>query len=99
VECPGRLIALREGLATLSFEARYDLARNHALLAGSGLSVAEGAAEAERAVALLRQLVAEDYRNAMMRTDPDLDSQRSRPDFQTLMMDLAFPTDPFAAAR
>jgi hypothetical protein len=31
-----------------------------------------------------------------MRTDPDLDPLRSHPDFQLLMMDLAFPDDAFA---
>jgi hypothetical protein len=30
-----------------------------------------------------------------MGRDPDLDPLRSRPDFQALMMDLAFPADPF----
>jgi hypothetical protein len=31
-----------------------------------------------------------------MRTDPDLDPLRSRPDFQLLLMDLAMPAEPFA---
>ncbi|MGA2700271.1 MAG: hypothetical protein ABSH35_04145 [Isosphaeraceae bacterium] len=33
---------------------------------------------------------------AFMRRDADLDPLRSRPDFQMLMMDLAFPDEPFA---
>ena len=33
------------------------------------------------------------------KTDPDFDPLRSRPDFQALLMDLAFPVDPFARAR
>ena len=32
----------------------------------------------------------------MLKTDPDFDSLRSRPDFQALLMDLAFPADPFS---
>jgi hypothetical protein len=31
-----------------------------------------------------------------MSTDHDLDPLRPRPDFQMLMMDLAFPYEPFA---
>jgi hypothetical protein len=31
-----------------------------------------------------------------MRNDPDLNPLRSRPDFRTLMMDLAMPDDSFA---
>jgi tetratricopeptide (TPR) repeat protein len=53
-----------------------------------------------RAVASLRMALDRGYRNpGLIRTDPDLDSLRSRPDFQLLMMDLAFPAEPFAAAR
>jgi len=33
---------------------------------------------------------------AFMRRDADLDPLRARPDFQMLMMDLAFPDEPFA---
>ena len=34
-----------------------------------------------------------------MRKDPDLDPVRSRPDFQMLFMDLAFPKEPFARVK
>jgi serine/threonine-protein kinase len=97
-----RAIALRAGLAKSSYEARYDLALSHALLAGlpaeagAGLWPAEGQVEADRAVAVLRRLVAEGYHNPKAGTDPDLDPLRSRPDFQALLMDLTFPSDPFA---
>jgi hypothetical protein len=48
----------------------------------------------------LRRAVAAGYRDyAHMQTDADLDPLRSRRDFQLLMMDLAMPADPFAAAR
>jgi hypothetical protein len=100
-----RAIALREGLPNLSLEARYDLARDHALLAGlaaeteSGRSSAESGAEADRAVAVLKRLVAEGYRDATSRTDPDFDPLRSRPDVQLLIMDLTLPVELFAPAR
>jgi hypothetical protein len=33
------------------------------------------------------------------RTEDALDTLRDRPDFRLLMMDLAMPTEPFAAVR
>jgi hypothetical protein len=45
---------------------------------------------------LLRRAVAAGFADiAHIRADPDLDPLRSRADFQTLLMDLAFPTNPF----
>src|SRR5262249_3313925 len=64
-----RAIALRELLPYLSNEARFDLARDHALLAalstapGSGLSAGAGQVEADRAVDALRQVVGFGFRN------------------------------------
>jgi tetratricopeptide (TPR) repeat protein len=56
--------------------------------------------DADRAVAAIRRAIALGYADSgMLKNDPDFDSLRSRPDFQALLMDLAFPTDPFAAAR
>ena len=64
---------------------------------GSGVSAAEGADHAEKAMAVLRQAVTMGYRDAdAYRTESALDSLRNRPDFQALMMDLVFPTEPFA---
>jgi hypothetical protein len=100
-----RAVALREGLVPLSLEARYDLARNHALLAGladeegSGLSPDDGRVEADRAMEVLKQVVAEGYRDATMRADPDFAPLRRREDFQVLMLDLDFPAEPFARPR
>jgi serine/threonine-protein kinase len=81
----------------------YNLACTHSRLAGlaaepgSGMMATEGRAEADRAMDWLRQAVAAGYRKlTFLRTDPDLDPLRSRPDFQLLLMDLAFPDDPFA---
>ena len=69
-------------------------------LAGSGISAEQAAAEADAAMALLHQAVAMGYRNAdAFRTDDALDPLRGREDFRLLMMDLAFPAEPFAAAR
>jgi tetratricopeptide (TPR) repeat protein len=84
-------------------ESLYYLACCHALLggvagaSGSGLSAEEGSAELDRAMDFLHRAVIAGYRDVTrMRRDPDLDPLRSRPDFQSLMADLALPTDPFA---
>jgi eukaryotic-like serine/threonine-protein kinase len=64
---------------------------------GSGVSAAEGAVQAEKAMAVLRQAVTMGYRNPdAYRTESALDPLRNRPDFRGLMMDLAFPSRPFA---
>jgi serine/threonine-protein kinase len=81
----------------------YNLACGHALLAGlavdpgSGITTVEGRAHADRAMEWLRQAVGAGYRKlTIMRTDTDLDALRSRPDFQLLLLELVFPTNPFA---
>ena len=82
----------------------YDMARCHSLIAGavaeagSGLGHDEGQLEADRAVAGLRRAFEAGYTRLLWaRTgDTDLKTIRSRPDFQHLMMDLAFPARPFA---
>ncbi len=64
---------------------------------GSGFSDAEGAVQAERAMAFLRQAVTMGYRNPDdYRTESALDPLRSLPDFQLMIMDLVMPTSPFA---
>jgi serine/threonine-protein kinase len=53
--------------------------------------------DADRAVATIRRAIDLGWADSnALRTDPDLDSIRSRPDFQMLLMDLAFPAEPFA---
>jgi serine/threonine-protein kinase len=53
--------------------------------------------DADHAVAILRRLIAHGYANlASLKNDPDLDSLRSRADFQGLLRDLEFPVQPFA---
>jgi hypothetical protein len=80
----------------------YNAACAHARLAGiaalprSGLSAADGASEADRAMISLRKAVARGFRDlAVMRSDSDLDPLRSRQDFQLLLMDVAMPDKPF----
>jgi serine/threonine-protein kinase len=56
-----------------------------------------GGTEGDRAVGVLRRAIAAGYRRLdAMRKDRDLDPLRGRSDFQVLMMDLAFPAEPFA---
>ncbi len=97
-----RAIATNERIRTSFSETLYSLAGCHARLGGiagtmgSGLSAALGAAELDRAMVLLRRMIAGGYhRLTWMKRDPDLDPLRVRPDFQALMADLAFPSDPF----
>ena len=77
----------------------------HAALAGmagqtgSGVSAAEGAAEADTAMTLLHKAVAMHYRAAALRTEEPLDVLRSRDDFRLLMTDVDFPARPFAQGR
>jgi eukaryotic-like serine/threonine-protein kinase len=81
----------------------YDVACCRSLISGaagepgSGLTDAEGRAEAEQAVAGVRRACDAGYRNfSWIRAgDTDLKPIRSRPDFQLLLLDLAFPADPF----
>jgi serine/threonine-protein kinase len=101
-----RAVSLLEQLPALEPIDRHNLACGHAQLAsiaalpGSGMTAAEGLAEAERAMQWLHGAVAAGYRNvAVMQRDHDLDPLRSRPDFQLLMMDLEFPDDPFARGK
>ena len=98
-----RAVASDERARSSDGETLYYLAGCHARLggiagtAGSGLSAAEGAAELDRAMDVLRRAVAAGYRPvAWMKRDPDLDPLRARPDFQLLMMDLDFPAKSFA---
>jgi serine/threonine-protein kinase len=65
-------------------------------LSGSGVFVAEGTSEADKAMAILRRIVAEGYRDPSLSLESALKPLHSRPDFQLLMMDVAFPPEPFA---
>ena len=51
----------------------------------------------DRAMSTLRRAIAKGFRTRdHMAKDTDLDALRSRRDFQLLMLDLAFPSSPFA---
>jgi serine/threonine-protein kinase len=97
-------LGLYEALPTRSGEQWYETACCRAVLAGlagvagSGITMAEGESEAEAAMGLLHKALAIGYRNlAAMRTEAGLDPLRARPDFPLLLMDLAFPAEPFAS--
>jgi serine/threonine-protein kinase len=99
-------VAILERLPMTRPEDRYNLACGHAQLAGiaalpsSGMTAAEGQAETARAMEWLHRAVDAGYRNvALMQSDHDLDPLRSRADFQLLMMDLAFPGEPFDRSK
>src|SRR5262249_6571432 len=68
---------------------------------GAAARAARAEGLAARAVTLLSQAHAAWFFNdsnqvAILRKDADFDPLRARPDFQRLMLDLEFPTDPFA---
>jgi hypothetical protein len=68
--------------------------------AGAGAAAAEGEKQTARAMGSLHKAVAMGYRSPdAYRNEDALDPLRDRDDFRLLMMDLAMPTEPFAAAR
>ncbi len=98
-----RALLIFDGLPTPTGEDWFSTALCHAALAGlagrdgSGVSADLGRAEADQATALLKKAVGMGYREASaFLTKSALDPLRNRPDFWMLMMDLAFPTHPFA---
>jgi serine/threonine-protein kinase len=100
-------LAILEALKSPTSVDVYDMACCHSLIAGaapepgSGLTPADVGAEAERAVAGVREAFARGYGNLewVRRGDPDLKPIRRRPDFHLLMMDLIMPVDPFMRDR
>ncbi len=90
-----RAIAMVEQLPTLTPRNHYTLACCHAQLvaiaadAGSGMTPAQASAEAERAMARLRQAIGAGYDNVGgLRSDASLDTLRQREDFQKLVKQL-----------
>jgi serine/threonine-protein kinase len=64
-------------------------------VANAGVSAPDGAAHAEKAMAILRHEVASGYHDlAHFRIEPGLDALRSRKDFQKMIKDLGSPIDP-----
>jgi tetratricopeptide (TPR) repeat protein len=101
-----RAVAVFEALESRTGEHWFLFACSHAALAGlagqagSSLSAAEGDEAADRAMALVRMAVATGYRNAdAYRTEDALDPLRGQDDFRLLLMDLAFPAEPFARSE
>jgi serine/threonine protein kinase/tetratricopeptide (TPR) repeat protein len=87
---------LDESQAPLVFIARYNEACDLALMARVAPLDRRGPL-ADRAMVTLRQAVAQGYRSRIeMGDDLDLIALRDRPDFQTLLLDLAFPAQTFA---
>jgi serine/threonine-protein kinase len=97
-----RAVAIGEQVRSPYVELFYYLAGCHAFLGaaagvpGSGLPARDGPVELKRAIDALRRAIASGYCDVnWIRRDPDLDPLRSRSDFQDLLLDLAFPADPF----
>ena len=60
-------------------------------------AASQARSDADRAIAAFRQAVAAGFRdNGLAQTDGDLIPIRSRPDFQVLLLDMAFPVNSFA---
>jgi serine/threonine-protein kinase len=100
-----KAVAIMEQLSSLQPDGYnlYNLACFRSLLSGisaqpgSGVSADEVASLAQQAVLTLRRAVAAGFHDlAFMRKDTDLDPLRPRPDFQMLLLDLAFPEMPVA---
>jgi eukaryotic-like serine/threonine-protein kinase len=100
-----RAVLLFEGLPSRSNEFAMLEACCHAMLSGaaglngSAVSTSDGPREADRAMDILRREVAYGYRANVLRTEPAIGPLRTRPDFQLLIMDVAFPADPFSPGK
>jgi eukaryotic-like serine/threonine-protein kinase len=94
---------LYDGMPSRSGAEWFETACCHAALASlakRGSSGASDSSEAKTAVALLAKAVAMDYRDPRpYRRDSALDPLRSTPDFRPILLDLAFPKDPFVRER
>jgi tetratricopeptide (TPR) repeat protein len=104
---PGEALAMtRKAVAIIETSAEVTDLVNLACafaLASTWADPAEGAGaterqrrDADRAVAMVRRAISMGWADSSnLKNEPDLDSLRSRPDFQALLMDLDFPADPF----
>ena len=63
---------------------------------GSGISAALGRSEADKAMTILRRSVAAGDHAPELKTDSALEPLRGRPDFELLLLDVAFPAQPLA---
>jgi tetratricopeptide (TPR) repeat protein/tRNA A-37 threonylcarbamoyl transferase component Bud32 len=98
---------LRRSLATWEETDKVTLLYNLACLLAQASTVADPAEgrsapdrqrrDADRAIVVLRRAIEKGFANLeMLKTSPELDPLRARPDFQALLMDMAFPADAFA---
>ena len=97
-----RADALLEGAGALAPDFTFIQACCHSSLSwaagrpGSGVLAGDADAEAAKALALLRRAAEMGFRNlATYRNETALNPLRGRDDFPLLMMDLAFPFEPF----
>jgi len=98
-----RALGLYDSLPSRDGKEWFETACCHAALAGlagrdgSGASAPAAASEAETAMDLLAKAATMGYgKPDVHRTESALDPLRNRADFRVLMMDLAFPAQPFA---
>ena len=97
-----RAVAFDEGLGDRGGEIALFEAGCHAMLSraarlrGSGMSAGDAGSEAGKAIAILKKCIAEGYHDPELENESCLDPLRGRLDFQQLMMDVAFPAEPFA---
>jgi hypothetical protein len=78
------------------FEAGCDaLLSQIAGMKDSGIPAEERQIETEKAIAVLRRILAEGFRAPELRSESSPEPLRSRPDFRRLMMDVDFPARPF----
>ena len=100
-----RALLVNQSLPPRTGEEAMFEAGCHAMLSsvagaiGSGVSATDRLSEVEKAMVILRRILAEGYQAPELRTESCLEPLRARPDFQLLMMDVGFPRDPFAPRR
>ena len=92
-ELPGRE---RDGEPAMFEAGCHAMPASVAGRAGSSIDGSERSTEAETAMRILRGLIEGGYRDHELLDESSLQPLRSRSDFQSLLMDLAFPADPFA---
>ena len=97
-----RSLSIYDGMRSLTGEQMFFRACCHACLSGlagapgSSISADVKPVEADLAMQWLRRDVAAGYRSfEAFRNESGLNPIRSRPDFRLLMLDLAFPAEPF----
>ncbi len=97
-----RAVSFYESLSLRGGETAMFEAGCHALLSslagmrGSDVSAAAGRFEREKAMAILRRLVAGGYHAPELRNESCLEPLRTLPEFRHLMADVVFPLEPFA---